>query len=176
MLPQFVNRRRGTGHAQVVKPNDTKPDAGLEALPSTKPCLDRPKSSTHKAASAHAWNMKLPKRLQWIPYNWTWSKIKPVIRCAVAAWIATVLFVIPRVQIFLGQVRHAWYRIRIVVLILELIGQLLDHHGCAVSLYIYYALSLTFLPVPFLSPPSDPLLAVVERESITLLFVTLAWA
>ncbi|KAF7419671.1 hypothetical protein PC9H_002263 [Pleurotus ostreatus] len=45
----------------------------------------------------------VPASLQWIPANWTWSKIKPVIRCAAAAWICTVLFLIPRVEIFMGQ-------------------------------------------------------------------------
>jgi hypothetical protein len=48
--------------------------------------------------------LKVPSSLQWIPANCTWSKVKPVIRCAVAAWIATILFVIPRVEIFMGQV------------------------------------------------------------------------
>ncbi|KAJ8522296.1 hypothetical protein ONZ45_g1089 [Pleurotus djamor] len=45
----------------------------------------------------------LPSNLKWIPANWTWSKMKPVIRCAVAAWAGTVLFLIPRVEIFMGQ-------------------------------------------------------------------------
>lgn len=107
MLPQFVNGAGGTGHPQsLVRENDMKPDPGLEASPTlTTPCLDCKTSDAHKSASALARKMKLPETLQWIPENWTWSKIKPVIRCAVAAWIATVLFVIPRVQIFLGQVR-----------------------------------------------------------------------
>ena len=41
---------------------------------------------------------------QWIVKNWNWSKLKPVIRCAVVAWVAVVLFVIPRVERFFGQV------------------------------------------------------------------------
>ncbi len=47
---------------------------------------------------------KLPSNLQWIPANWSWPKVKPVIRCAVAAWLSTVLFVIPPVERFMGQV------------------------------------------------------------------------
>ncbi|KAG6811615.1 hypothetical protein H0H92_006630 [Tricholoma furcatifolium] len=47
---------------------------------------------------------KTPSILQWIPANCTQSKLKPVIRCAIAAWVALVLFVIPRVQKFFGQV------------------------------------------------------------------------
>lgn len=41
---------------------------------------------------------------QWIVKNWNWSQLKPVIRCAVVAWVAVVLFVIPRVEVFFGQV------------------------------------------------------------------------
>ena len=41
---------------------------------------------------------------QWIVKNWNWSKLKPVIRSAVVAWVAVVLFVIPKVEAFIGQV------------------------------------------------------------------------
>lgn len=50
----------------------------------------------------HKW--KTPNILQWIPTNFKYSKLRPVIRSAAAAWIALVLFVIPPVQIFFGQV------------------------------------------------------------------------
>ncbi|KAF8811417.1 hypothetical protein BYT27DRAFT_7336184 [Phlegmacium glaucopus] len=40
---------------------------------------------------------------EWIEKNWNWSKLKPVIRCTVVGWVSVVLFVIPRVEIFLGQ-------------------------------------------------------------------------
>jgi hypothetical protein len=46
----------------------------------------------------------LPSSLQWIPNNWALSKIKPVVRCSISAWVASVLFVIPSVEIWLGQV------------------------------------------------------------------------
>lgn len=42
--------------------------------------------------------------LNWVSENWRWSKIKVVIRCAVAAWASAILFIIPRVQVFMGQV------------------------------------------------------------------------
>lgn len=48
--------------------------------------------------------IKLPKSLEWIPANSTWSKWKPVIRSALAAWITVVIFVIPRTENLLGQV------------------------------------------------------------------------
>ncbi len=47
---------------------------------------------------------KLPQALQWIPANFTWEKLKPVIRCALAGWISVVVFVIPRVNTYMGQV------------------------------------------------------------------------
>lgn len=49
-------------------------------------------------------NIKLPKNMEWIPNNWTWPKIKPAIRCAVAAWLSCVLFLIPAVIAYMGQV------------------------------------------------------------------------
>ncbi|KAF8896796.1 hypothetical protein CPB84DRAFT_1682022 [Gymnopilus junonius] len=39
----------------------------------------------------------------WIPQNFTWSKLKPVIRCAVSGWVSIVLFVILKVQIVMGS-------------------------------------------------------------------------
>ena len=46
----------------------------------------------------------LPSSLRWIPANFTWSKIKPVIRCSIAASLAVILFVIPTVELVMGQV------------------------------------------------------------------------
>ncbi|KIK91214.1 hypothetical protein PAXRUDRAFT_150011 [Paxillus rubicundulus Ve08.2h10] len=82
--------------------------------------------------------IKPPASLQWIPANWTWSKWKPVIRSALAAWISVVIFVIPTTE--------------------NLLGQTVTH------------------PASFLSPPSDPFIAVLERELIILTFVALGWA
>ncbi|KAF8911493.1 hypothetical protein CPB84DRAFT_1671782 [Gymnopilus junonius] len=45
----------------------------------------------------------LSSNYAWIPQNWTWSKIKPVIRCALAGWISLVLFVIPKVELMMGS-------------------------------------------------------------------------
>lgn len=46
----------------------------------------------------------LPPTLQWIPANWTWSKWKPVLRSALAAWICLLLFLIPTTLNVMGQV------------------------------------------------------------------------
>jgi len=54
-------------------------------------------------------NLHLPAQLRWIPRNWTWSKLKPVIRCSIVAWVSAVLFIIPRVELLMGQVRFFWF-------------------------------------------------------------------
>lgn len=41
----------------------------------------------------------------WVPKNSEWSKWKPVIRCALTAWICGLLFIIPKVENAMGQVR-----------------------------------------------------------------------
>ena len=56
-------------------------------------------SGTRSAPVSGKAKMKWPKRMQWIPANWTWPKMKPVIRCAIACWIAVILFVIPKIEI-----------------------------------------------------------------------------
>ncbi|KAI6026427.1 hypothetical protein BKA83DRAFT_4243292 [Pisolithus microcarpus] len=85
-------------------------------------------------------SLKLPRRLQWVSANWTWSRWKPALRSAVSAWVALVIFVIPSVENVLGQA------------------------------------AFLILIASFLSAPSDPLVAVVERECIILLFAGLGWA
>ncbi|KAF5312520.1 hypothetical protein D9619_003562 [Psilocybe cf. subviscida] len=49
------------------------------------------------------WLTFLTSRLEWVPANWTFAKWKPVIRCALVAWISLVLFVIPAVEREMGQ-------------------------------------------------------------------------
>lgn len=46
----------------------------------------------------------LPHTLQWIPANWSWSKWKPVLRSALAAWISLLFFLIPTTLNVMGQV------------------------------------------------------------------------
>ncbi|EIN13098.1 hypothetical protein PUNSTDRAFT_139763 [Punctularia strigosozonata HHB-11173 SS5] len=45
----------------------------------------------------------VPKQLRWIPANATWSKLKPAIRSALAAWLSLVLLLIRPVQQSMGQ-------------------------------------------------------------------------
>ncbi|KAG5638781.1 hypothetical protein H0H81_010202 [Sphagnurus paluster] len=104
--------------------------------------VDSSKHSSHEETSTRQTKSewKVPAFLQWIPTNAKYHKIKPVVRCTIAGWIALVLFVIPRVQQFLGQA------------------------------------SFLILIASFLSPPSEPFLAVLEREVLIMFFASLSWS
>ena len=47
---------------------------------------------------------RLPVDLTWIPANWSWSKIKPVIRCAFVGWISVFFIIVPKLEVLLGPV------------------------------------------------------------------------
>ena len=53
---------------------------------------------------------KSPIDLNWIPANLNWSKLKPVIRSAIGAWISVLFFIIPRTEVVLGQVSRIFLR------------------------------------------------------------------
>lgn len=103
----------GTGFDGSSEKNNSCPVASK-----VQPSQTIPTNETREAEKSEDPNgsSKLPDFMKWIPENWTWSKIKPAIRCAVAAWIGAVLFAIPRIEVFLGQVRN-FGRIRVSVLI-----------------------------------------------------------
>ncbi|KAF8550186.1 hypothetical protein OG21DRAFT_1469052 [Imleria badia] len=82
----------------------------------------------------------IPPTLQWIPANWSWSKWKPVLRSALAAWIGLLLFLIPTTLNVMGQA------------------------------------AFLIIIASFLSPPSDPFIAVLQRELAILIFATSGWA
>ena len=46
----------------------------------------------------------LAPHFAWIAPNNIWSKWKPVIRCALAAWISGILFIVPTTENAMGQV------------------------------------------------------------------------
>lgn len=98
----------------------------------------------------------LSNRLDWVKANWNWSSIKPVIRCALAAWIAAVIFAIPAVESWMGVVS---------------IPRIQEE-----EVLIQSKAAFLILIGSFLSPPSDPFVAVLERELLIILFVCIAWA
>lgn len=75
-----------------VHPNAS--DSGSKTMTASSP-----------AKSASFWSFdRLPSALQWVPANWNWSKWKPVLRSALAAWICLLLFLIPTTLNVMGQV------------------------------------------------------------------------
>ncbi|KAI0653782.1 hypothetical protein C8Q70DRAFT_927041 [Cubamyces menziesii] len=120
------------GHDADASPDELSAEKGRnhQSKPSSKP----PEPWSTRLAKL------LPFDLGWVPANFTWSKLKPVIRCATVCFVSAILMVIPQVYVPMGQ-------------------------G-----------SFLLLISSFLDPPSDPFLAVLERELIFLTFVIIAWA
>jgi Putative ER transporter, 6TM, N-terminal len=139
-----------------------------------KPSLD-PQTRKHPS-----WSMlpsKVPSSLQWIPDNFTLSKIKPVIRCSVAAWVSSILFVIPKVEVWIGQVCIGIsLLLRPLILCLFRLVSLFSLVSYTSSRIRVWLLTYTQSKAAFLSPPSDPFPAVLEREILLMFFVTTAWA
>ncbi|KAJ7219546.1 hypothetical protein GGX14DRAFT_533276 [Mycena pura] len=107
-------------------------------------------SAQSRSSSESSQSLQWPSSLQWVPANYTWAKLKPAIRCSVAAWISVVVFLIPKAEVFLGQ---ASFLILIIV---------------KSEFAVYLA--------AFMTPPNDPFMSVLERELTILLFVTTTWA
>ncbi|KAH0826407.1 hypothetical protein J3R83DRAFT_5379 [Lanmaoa asiatica] len=156
-------RRSVRPHLQVkMQSDETEPIAIRPATPdslnntSTKAADNEFKTvhpngnkttATSPAKPVPFWHSaNLPLALQWIPANSSWSKWKPVLRSALAAWISLLLFLIPATLNVMGQ------RIR---------------PGAFVEL---------INTASFLSPPSDPFVAVLQRELAILTFAASGWA
>jgi hypothetical protein len=138
-----------TNIAEVPDPNSVKVARDSSRTSSINPTPEKPRGGWLRTWIAN--------HTQWIVKNWDWPKLKPVIRCTVVGWVAVVLFVIPRVEGFFGQVCG--------------LPPLLRYR----TNYIEKASFLILIAV-FIAPPSDPFISVLEREILILLFVSLAWA
>ncbi|KAF9446717.1 hypothetical protein P691DRAFT_776668 [Macrolepiota fuliginosa MF-IS2] len=90
--------RKVTAKSQT---NEKRTGAGTTIPPS--PDSSSTSSSSSASSGSNVFRFRVPKSLEWIPKNWTWSKIKPVIRCAVVAWVSMLLFIIPSVERVMGQ-------------------------------------------------------------------------
>ena len=97
--------RRSEPPGEKVAKDDDKPNPKKRSLP----------------------EVKLPQSLQWIPSNWTWSKLKPVIRSALSQWISLVLVVINPSLRAMGQVRDCTV-VPESVLTSECPGRVFDSH------------------------------------------------
>lgn len=113
--PNFTEFLDGMEEPMGLQQSTASSQREMHRQPPPKPSYLTPKGQEKSPASnsgsesedlaADKSGFKVPAFLQWIPANWNWSKLKPVIRCAIAAWISAVLFVIPTVENVMGQVR-----------------------------------------------------------------------
>ena len=105
----------------------------LPALSSTSSDDSNPKKEDDKAPPKktpwykHPVAQKVLPDLQWIPANLTVSKLKPVIRSSIVAFVSVILLVILRVEHTLGNVSNTYFTPITEVLILRA-GQLFDSH------------------------------------------------
>ncbi|EJF58526.1 hypothetical protein DICSQDRAFT_66814 [Dichomitus squalens LYAD-421 SS1] len=80
-------------------PEDIRPHSGS----SEKPLKSRRRTSPSPRIPIITRIIQiLPVDLSWIPPNLTWSKFKPVIRCAVVCWVSALLMIIRRTAALMG--------------------------------------------------------------------------
>lgn len=84
------------------KPDDSEDDSGSQIGRWAKRAFHTVQVVGEKV------NAKLPFTvdLSWVLNNFTWGKIKPVIRVAVVAWICLLFIIIAKTEILLGTVSH----------------------------------------------------------------------
>lgn len=91
-------------------PQEPSAAQAAKVSPTNSPILNSSSSSSSGEISGGKWLVTIidffNDHFAWVPNNWHWSKLKPVIRCAVTAWISLVLFVIPAFERALGQVSN----------------------------------------------------------------------
>ncbi|KAF8629340.1 hypothetical protein AX15_003501 [Amanita polypyramis BW_CC] len=90
------------------KNNSVRINPNVEAPTSSSfPTTTSSEKGQGRASKKRRWikweHWRLPQGLVWIPANFTWSNMKPVIRCAIAAWVSGILFVIPGLEKIMGQ-------------------------------------------------------------------------
>ena len=91
-----ISPPRTPKHVQLQLPDDDPHDAEKTHK---KPDERRPS----KPLLARVVNA-LPFNFAWIPANFTRSKMKPVIRCAVVCWVSALFMIIPQTMNLMGQV------------------------------------------------------------------------
>ncbi|KZS91708.1 hypothetical protein SISNIDRAFT_442962 [Sistotremastrum niveocremeum HHB9708] len=115
----------------------------------------------------------------WIKSKMNWPALKPVLRSAAAAWISLLYVIIPSIENKMGQVRCRR----------SLCSPLRSDDTLAPGWIFgprrYTSTSTTLIALlniqsldsgAFISPPSDPFIAILERELGILILVLSAWA
>ena len=97
------------GDLYTMSTNISEPKSVKIPRDSSKTTASSVKSTPEKSLVGGWLKTWIAGHTQWIVKNWDWSKLKPVIRCSLVAWVAVVLFVIPRTEVFFGQVWPACF-------------------------------------------------------------------
>ncbi|KAL4063403.1 hypothetical protein V8B97DRAFT_1930456 [Scleroderma yunnanense] len=93
----------GTVNKPLSSVRDSSPGESI-TVECTKEKISNDEELTRDSSKASGLcSFRLPQGLQWISKNWTWSKWKPALRGALAAWISLVIFVIPTAEDVMGQ-------------------------------------------------------------------------
>ncbi|KAF9813949.1 hypothetical protein IEO21_05385 [Rhodonia placenta] len=93
-------------HVRIETPSQraSPVDSGHGSREKPSAASDRHRQGPGRASRSWTFIVKhFPLDLAWIPNNWSWSKIKPIIRAWVQGWISVIFMVIPRVESVLGQ-------------------------------------------------------------------------
>lgn len=113
--PSITEKRKARGVRLMVETEDPEDnrnqssntmDADDEKMgkgaSSEKASLKQPSSFLRRLAGGL--RSSVSSKFQWVHQSNTRSKWKPVIRCALAAWVSGVLFLIPKIENAMGQV------------------------------------------------------------------------
>ena len=92
------------GSDVVIEPKEKQEGDGPDAAGASSLSSDATQEKEKQTPPPQERKFTIPQSLAWIPQNLTWSKLKPVIRCSLAAWVSLVLMIIGPVARSLGQV------------------------------------------------------------------------
>jgi hypothetical protein len=88
----------------IVEPKEKSEDSSPDAAGADSSSSDSAQEKGKQNPPQTERKFTVPPGLAWIPQNLTWSKLKPVIRCSLVAWVSVVLMIIGPVSRSLGQV------------------------------------------------------------------------
>ncbi|KDR73373.1 hypothetical protein GALMADRAFT_251995 [Galerina marginata CBS 339.88] len=104
--PTPADRNGSPGRAKTT-PNSPSKELNAKTVVVADRESDDSSSSSDGDSFAPTWLLSIVGYLQtscaWIPQHLTWSDLKPAIRCAVVAWVSLVLFLVPSIEVLLGN-------------------------------------------------------------------------
>ena len=93
------------GDDEIVVESKEKPEVGVpDAAGASSSSSDTTHQKENQNPPEPRRNFTVPSSLAWIPQNLTWSKLKPVIRCSLVAWVSALFMIIGPVSHAVGQV------------------------------------------------------------------------